>query len=182
MLLKLPLKRRFPFSLTAKFSTHSQPSSLEKCSKRHFPTYRLLFVLSREPCQALAMKSRVSSLLTQFHSSQRCGSVEQSDKVRILSHFPPVMNPLSFFTQFYTSQRCGSVEKSDKVRILSHFPPLMNPLSFFTQFYTSRTSGKRKVGILWPALDICGTIRDYKRLKANLYGKIFGYGYCMRLC
>ena len=32
------------------------------------------------------------------HTSQRSGSVEKSDKVRILSHFPPVMNPLSFFT------------------------------------------------------------------------------------
>ena len=29
-----------------------------------------------EPCPALAMKSRVSSLLTYFHTSQRCGSVE----------------------------------------------------------------------------------------------------------
>ena len=52
----------------------------------------------KEPCPALAMKSKVSSLLTSFHSSQRCGSVEQSDKVRILSHFAPVMNPLSFST------------------------------------------------------------------------------------
>ena len=88
----------------------------------------LKYISASEPCPALAMKSRVSSLLTYFHTCQRCGSVEQSNKVRILSHFPPVMNPLSFFTQFHTSQRCGSVEQSDKVRILSHFSPSHEPL------------------------------------------------------
>ena len=36
----------------------------------------LIIILEIEPCPALAMKSRVSSLLTKFHSSQRCGSVE----------------------------------------------------------------------------------------------------------
>ena len=48
----------------------------------------------KEPCPALAMKSRVSSLLTQFYTSQRCGSIEQSDKVRILSHFSLSHKPL----------------------------------------------------------------------------------------
>ena len=50
--------------------------------------------ITREPCPALAMKSRFSSLLTQFYTSQRCGSIEQSDKVRILSHFSPSHEPL----------------------------------------------------------------------------------------
>ena len=33
-----------------------------------------------------------------FYTSQRCGSVEKSDKGRILSHFPPSHEPLSFST------------------------------------------------------------------------------------
>ena len=33
-----------------------------------------------------------------FYTSQRCGSVEYSDKLRILSHFYSLTNPLSFFT------------------------------------------------------------------------------------
>ena len=38
-----------------------------------------------------------------FYTSQRCGTVEKSDKGRIFSHFPPNHEPLSFFTQLYTS-------------------------------------------------------------------------------
>ena len=55
------------------------------------------YTKAEEPCPALAMKSRVSSLLTQFHTSQRCTSVEKSDKVR-MSYFSLVTKPLSFFT------------------------------------------------------------------------------------
>ena len=50
--------------------------------------------ITREPCSALAMKSRFSSLLTQFYACQRCGSIEQCEKVRILSHFSPSHEPL----------------------------------------------------------------------------------------
>ena len=75
-----------------------------------------------EPCPALAMKSRVSSLLTQFHTSQRCGSVEQSDKVRILSHFSPSHEPLVIFPKNLPTATHA------KVRILSHFPPSHKPL------------------------------------------------------
>ena len=136
-------------ALTCNFYPAERETMFSPYLQHHFRLKRkssppnLINTVSCSKPQMSSAGHKIPSFLfhPQFHTSQRCGSVEKSDKVRILSHFPPVMNPLSFFTQFYTSQRCGSVEKSDKVRILSHFPPVMNPLSFFTQFHTSQRSG-----------------------------------------
>ena len=56
--------------------------------------------------------------------------MEYSDKVRILSHFSPSHNPLSFFTWFNNSQRCRSVEYSYKVRIFAtRFASVNNTIS-----------------------------------------------------
>ena len=102
----------------------------------------------QEPCPALAMKSRVSSFLTKFHTSQRCGSGEKSDKVRVISHFPPVMNPLSFFTQFHTSQRCESVEQRDRDQGKSVTSSLLcQTIPHFYNFEKSGTWNEKEIGL-----------------------------------
>ena len=96
----------------------------------HLKAYWFKCSSPSEPCPARTMTTRVSLFLTQFHTSQRCGSVERSDKVRLKLHF----FPLSFFTYMYllfrTSQRYGRMEQSDSLDIVTLFPLVMNPSSF----------------------------------------------------
>ena len=51
--------------------------------------------------------------------------MENSDKVRIMSHFSPghETSVVLYLVLHFSAQRCGSVEKSNKVRIMSHFSP-----------------------------------------------------------
>ena len=89
---------------------------------------------TREPCPALAMKSRVSLLVTKFHTSQRCGSVEKSDKVRILSHFSPSHELLQCHS-LLSSTLLRGVEVWNSLTKLGYccsFSRVLNPLSFFT--------------------------------------------------
>ena len=67
------------------------------------------------------------SFFTYLHTSQRCGSVEQSDKVRILSHFSPsheLLVILYLVPHFSEVWKCGKVRQSkDNVTLFpSHEP------------------------------------------------------------
>ena len=59
-----------------------------------------------------------SVMLYLFHTSQRCGSVEKSDKVRIMSHSAHRHKPIVILYLVPHFSEVGSVEKSDKLRIL----------------------------------------------------------------
>ena len=117
-----------PFSCTDLRRTNR--TKFTRCFHQDKP----LMPLESHKCPALRPHDPYIILFhSQFHTSQRCGSVEQSDKVRITSHFSLSHEPfVILYLQFYISQRCISVEQSDKVRIMTHFYPSHEPLSFFT--------------------------------------------------
>ena len=58
--------------------------------------------------------------------------MEKFVKVRILSHFSPIHEPLSFFTLLYTSQGCGSVKKVQQSQVIvAHFSQSRTPFYFY---------------------------------------------------
>ena len=124
-----------------------------------------------EPCAALAMKSRVPSLLTFFHS----GSCEQSDKVRVVSRLPtrghePLVI-LYLVLHFSEVWKCGKVWQSqyNVTRTLCHSllsSTLLRRFYFCTRFYFTFSLRTRRQIFNTAAYcnyEKCRTIKNDKR-------------------
>ena len=63
-------------------------------------------------CHPFPLIMKPLSFFTQFHTSRRCGSVEKTDKVRIMSHFSRSHEPLVVLylvLHFSEVWKCGKV-------------------------------------------------------------------------
>ena len=110
------------------------------------------------------MKSRVSSFLTKFHTSQRCWTVEKFDKVRVISHFPPSHEPLVILylvPHFSEVWKCGIEgswlgKKCDIILTLPDHSTLLRSVELSKEWQKVRDYGK-SVTLSW----LCQTIPHF---------------------